>query len=369
MTNKKSWSERVNDRLRESPGEIFSRGKWRFWFALVFGLSLGSAIVTALIYAGSAGTLAIGMGVLVLWTLVGTLHYSDSDDPRLARGVSLLDSVALIFVVAHFCFVMWAYTHLLTLRVAEADYRAHVEAFNVKAEKIQADNVAIARSAERVATETTKAERERRRTAYHQRKAAEAGARIGGGPAGARPLSPALSTAPVELERPQAPGESSAAFLARWDAWIRIANFGELILAAVTLIYIRNRSAAYNSKNAPRALPGARVGAVATVPALRQGGKGIATAVATGGESDLERLRAHLKTISFYLPGRWFKVDPLEAGDGLWVRLCERRQGREVTIAKVKWNNKVFADLDRADFQTRLRQRLIDAGFPIGGRE
>lgn len=92
----------------------------------------------------------------------------------------------------------------------------------------------------------------------------------------------------------------------------------------------------------------------------------VATAAAP---SDIDRLRAYLKAIAFYHPGRWFKADPLESGDGLWVRFCERRRGREVTIAKVKWNNKVFAELDRVDFQTRLRQRLIDAGFPIGGEQ
>lgn len=372
MNNKKSWSERINERLRESPGEIFSRGKWRFWFPLVVGLTLLNGLLTAWIFGGDDAQVWIGVvvatvGALLCWLAVGNLHYSDSEDSRLARGVSLLDSATLVFVIAHFCFLLWAQGHLITLRATEVDYGAKAEAFNVKAEKIQADNVAIARSAERVAAETTKAERLRNDTAYQQRRAAEAGARIRSAPGAG--LSPALSTAPIELERPKAPAESSAAFLSQWDRWIRLANFGELILAAVTLIYIRNRSAAYNAKNAPTVNLGAKLGLSASVAALRQVDARTATPVATGVESDLDQLRGHLKAIAFYHPGRWFKVDPLEAGDGVWVRMSEREEGREKTIAKVKWNNQVFIDLNRPDFQSRLQRRLIAAGFPIGDSE
>jgi hypothetical protein len=57
-----------------------------------------------------------------------------------------------------------------------------------------------------------------------------------------------LSTSPVELAKPpEAPKDSAAGFLTRWDSWILLANFGELVPAAITLIFIRNRSAMTNT--------------------------------------------------------------------------------------------------------------------------
>jgi hypothetical protein len=369
--DKKTFSERINERLREPSGEIFKRGKWRFWFPLVVGLTMLNGILTAWIVGGAGlqtyiGIIVATMGALLCWLSVGNLHYSDSEDLALARGVSLLDSITLVFVIAHFCFLLWAQGHLITLRAAEANYGAKAEAFNVKAERISEDNAKIAASAERVASETTKTERLRLRTAYQQRKAAEAGARISTGRAGPQSLAPSLSTAPIELEKPKAPlMESSAAFLARWDGWIRLANFGELILAAVTLIYIRNRSAAFNAKNAPRVSYGVAMGIPAAVAGLRRNSAKKATLVATAGKSELDALREHLKVISSYLPGRWFKADPIAGG--VLIRLCERREGREATIKQTRQSNRIFAALGRSDFQERLRAELVACGFPIGG--
>src|SRR5499426_529174 len=115
------------------------------------------------------------IGALLGWLAVAFLHYSDSTDRRLARGVSLLDSITLVCVLAHFTFLLWTFGHLRTLQSAEAEYKAAALAYNERAEKISTDNAKIAASAERIATETTRAEKLRNDTAYQQRKAAEAG--------------------------------------------------------------------------------------------------------------------------------------------------------------------------------------------------
>lgn len=91
----------------------------------------------------------------------------------------------------------------------------------------------------------------------------------------------------------------------------------------------------------------------------------VATSVADSRVASLKALREHLRAIAFYHPGRWFKADLID--HGVWIRLIERRAGREETVAKVRWSDRVFDDLDRPDFRERLTQRLIDAGFPIGG--
>jgi len=369
--NKPSISERINARLREPEGEIFKAGKWRFWFALAFGLSLGSAILTAMIFAWSAGSLTVVAGVLVLWTLVGTLHYSDSEDSQLARGVSLLDSVALCFVVGHFCFAMWAYGHLLTLRGAEVKYEAAALAYNEKAEKIQADNVKIAASGEKIAEASVKRAKLENDTAYQTRKAVEAGGlRVRGARSQGGGQFPALSTAPIELEKPKALEESSAGFLSKWDAWIRAANFGELILAAITLIYIRNRSAAFNAKNAPTVNYGAGIGISATVAPLRRPDTKTATAVATvaeGHDSALKALRDHLRVIAFRIPRHWFKVDLIPGG--VTIRLCRREEGRELTVKQTRQSSKILSAVNRPDFRERLTRELIACNFPIEGGE
>lgn len=369
---KRSISEKINARFSEPDDGIFKDGKWRWWFALVFGLSLGSAIVTALIFSGSFGALAVGMGLLILWTLVGTLVYSDSRDVRLARGVSILDSVALCFVVAHFCFAMWVYGHMLTLQSADAKYEAQVVDHNARAERIQAGDLKKTELEVAIAKERTKAAKIENDTAYQTRKAAERGAvlRVGG----ARNQSdggqlPALPVMPIEIQKPVAPAESAAAFLSRWDTWIRWANFGELILAAVTLIYIRNRSAKINALGA--ALPVATVSQrqIAAIPALRQGDSKRATPVATQAqdwrELAVKALREHLGEIAYYLPERWFKADLRPAG-GVWIRLYERREGREEIVAKTKQSDKLLRAIDRPDFRERLIAELKYQKFPIG---
>ena len=77
----------------------------------------------------------------------------------------------------------------------------------------------------------------------------------------------------------------------------------------------------------------------------------------------MSALRHHLRVIAFHYPNRWFKSDLIDGG--VWIRMCERRAGREVTIAKTKQSDKLFAAINRPDFRARLVDELIHQGFPI----
>jgi hypothetical protein len=375
-TKKPTISERINARLREPDDAVFEDGKWRFWFVLVFGLSLGSAIGTAYIFPGAVGSLTLSMMVLLVWIFIGALHYSGSKDPRLARVVSALDSAALVFVIAHFCFVMGVLGHLLTVRGVESKYDREMEVYNAKAADVSKDNVEIAKSNEKVSADNLKAERLRNDAAYQLRRASEAsGGRVsvGSQAASGAGVSPSLSTNAVQLKEPDKPKESSVAFLQGWEWWIRAANFGELILAAITLIYIRNRSAKFNAQGVSEPVLPVATGVAkhpALQPALRAPDAKKATSVATGERSDwrkaaAETLREHLSVIAFQHPGRWFKVDLIEP-EGVWIRFCGRVLGREKTLKKTKQSDKLLRAVDRSDFRARLIDELIHQGFPIG---
>jgi len=417
MKERLKFGQRFHNWLDEPEGRIFAYGKWRFWFPMLLIFSVLNPVLTASIFGsagklqGYIGAIMLSVGALLAWLCVGTLHYSDSRDGRLARGVSILDSVTLCFVIGHFCFLLWAQGHLLTLQSQEAKYEASVITYNEGAERISSDNV-------RIAEAVSKAERLRNDTAYQLRRAAETGnlkrARAG---RGILDQSSSLSTSPIELAKPEKPEESSAAFLTRWDAWIRAANFGELILAAVTLIYIRNRSAKFNHSasvkdnahrvqmteagaSAYRVLPGGERETIESTnshdeagkileqdddfpseldasereaqpnPAFRyqrQANTKIATTVATSATDErlpaLSALRHHLRVIAFHYPNRWFKCDLIDGG--VWIRMCERRAGREITIAKTKQSNKLLAAINRPDFRARLVDEMIHQGFPI----
>jgi len=208
---RRTLGQRIHGWLAEPPGEQFVAGKWRFWLVAVVGLSVLDATLTALIFKNDTqenytGAIMLSVGALLAWLAIGCLHYSDSTDRRLARGVSALDSITLLFVVGHFCGLLWVYGHLKTLQSAEAKYEAAATKYNAEAKQVSTDNLKIAASAERIAQETTKAERLRNDSAYQLRKAAEAGARPPGRRSAPAPgVGPALSTAPVELEKPSKP--------------------------------------------------------------------------------------------------------------------------------------------------------------------
>src|SRR5215475_14645428 len=151
------FGRRVNAWLAEPKGEQFRDNKWRFWFVALIGFSIVNAALTALVFdAGGVlqtymGTVLVGVGALLAWLGVGALHYSDSTDAHLSRGVSVLDSITLLFVVAHFSFLMWVYGHLSTLKSAEAEYRIAVERHDAEARGVQAANEKIAEALARVA--------------------------------------------------------------------------------------------------------------------------------------------------------------------------------------------------------------------------
>ena len=140
-TSKRGFGHRVNAWLDEPYGETFKHGKWRFWFPALVGFSILNALLTAVVF-GSGGNLQtylgaviLSVGALLAWLGIGALHYSDSHDRQLARGVSALDSVTLIFVIAHFCFLLWVYGHVSTLKSAEAEYNESAEKYNAKVEQ------------------------------------------------------------------------------------------------------------------------------------------------------------------------------------------------------------------------------------------
>lgn len=98
---------------------------------------------------------------------------------------------------------------------------------------------------------------------------------------------------------------------------------------------------------------------------LSQKTQHVATHAATDWrKSAAEALREHLSVIASYHPGRFFRADLRDAG-GIWIRLFERREGREVEIAKTKQSDKLLAAVSRSDFRERLIEELIHQGFPI----
>src|SRR5262249_42006239 len=123
-SQKRRFSHRVNAWLAEPAGETFRDGKWRFWLVALIAFSILNAVLTALVFdAGGVlqshmGNVVVGVGALLCWLGLGAIHYSDSDDSRLARGVSALDSITLLFAAGHLCFLLWAYGHVSTLKAA-----------------------------------------------------------------------------------------------------------------------------------------------------------------------------------------------------------------------------------------------------------
>jgi len=244
---KRTFGRRINEWLHESPGEIFRQGKWRFWFPTLIGLTALNAVMTAVIFGQDGaqkyiGSIVVLAGAVLCWLALGLLHYSDSDDRLLAIGVAALDSLTLLFVAAHFSFLLWCQGHLWTLRAAETKYGQDLAAYNSQIAPISSDNARITAAAERIAEIEKQTERLRNDMAYWSRRNG-----VKSAPSG---LKVELSTTKVELPAPpKAPEESSAAFLAKWDHLIRLAGFGELALSIVTLIFVRTRTATTNARS------------------------------------------------------------------------------------------------------------------------
>lgn len=377
---KRSFGRRVNQWLDEAPGETFKDGKWKFWFVMLIGFSLLNAALTAMVFGSGGqlqtyiGAVMLSVGVLLAWLGIGALHYSDSSDARMARVVSGLDSVTLVFVIAHFSFLLWIQGHIWTLQAREADYKVSAVAYNERAERVSTDNAKIAEAARQIAADDAKRAKIENDTAYQQRRAAEKGARINTQQRAS--IAANLSTSPIELERPDKPKESSADFLMKWDWWIRLANFGELALAAATFIYIRNRSAKFNAARQQRDVAeefpeeiDVSVRGSAKEPRLTRtqksdsGRQSPISGDSAARKEALKKLREHLKQIAFYHPGLWFKADLIRGG--VTIRLFKKDHGHEIMVAQTDQSDKLLAAVERPDFRARLLDELVYQGFPL----
>jgi hypothetical protein len=385
---RRTIAQRVNDYLAEPPGEQFVNGKWKFWFIAVAFLSVINAVLTWLIFRDDgenySGPIMLSVGALVAWLCVGALHYSDSSDRKLARGVSAVDSIALLFVVCHFSGLLWIYGHHRTLRSAEARYEQQAEKFNVEAHQIQDANVKIAEAAQAIATENRKRARLENDSIYQARRIIEAGGKVPSSRSASAPgvTAPGLGTSTVELERPTKPAESSAAFLTKWDWAIRLANCGELLLACLTLILIRNVSARSNSPRSPEAMNFDSLFSVAArspVPrpafstthvsskADDTNAQRKTTHVSSKNLAEgLKRLRETLKEISFYTPGQRYKADVRD--NCVWIRAMVSDYGVQRTASAAKAKLDILADamaMERNAFRERLEKFLRQNGFEI----
>jgi len=366
--NKRTFGRRINEWLHEGPGEVFRQGKWRFWFPTLIGLTALNAIMTAVIFGQDGaqkyiGSIVVLAGAVLCWLALGLLHYSDSSDRLLAIGVAALDSVTLLFVAAHFSFLLWCQGHLWTLRAAETRYSQDLAAYNAQISPISADNARITAAAERIAEIEKQTERLRNDTTYW--------ARRNGVKQTASGLKVELSTTKVELPPPpKAPPEASAEFLAKWDWWIRVAGFGELALSIVTLIFVRTRTATTNAR-----MPGATeefpdsLEVEKRSPAKRENftqKKGTAKDHGPSISEGLKRLREALRDISFRLHGFSFKARV--NGDAVWVLMVRANKGTQETISSAKATLEILSDamrMDRAAFRERLEKFLKQNGFEI----
>ena len=388
---RRTIAQRVNDYLVEPPGAQFVNGKWRFWFLAVAFLAVINSALTWLIFRDDSenysGPIMLSVGALVAWLCVGALHYSDSTDRKLARGVSAIDSFALIFVVVHFSGLLYVYGHHRTLRSAETKYEAQAAKFNEDANRVQDANVKIAEAAQAIARETTKAEKLRNDTAYQQRRAAEAGLRAARPSAKAEAalaVRPALATSAVELERPVKPAESSAAFLTKWDWLIRAANCAELLLACLTLILIRNVSAKSNAPTTtqPQELPSVFTQAYRS-PVARPAFTKTTTQSDTVSRQSVERkettqddtarlreglkvLRETLRDIAFYTPGTHYKCDLKP--DCVWIRQMTSDAGIQRTGHGAKARHSILRSalkMDAETFRYHVEAWLRENGFQV----
>ena len=377
MSPKRTIAERVNAYLAEGPDAQFVNNKWKFWFIAVAFLSVINAGLTWLIFRDDSenysGPVMLSVGALVAWLCVCALHYSDSSNRQLARGVSAVDSAALLFVVIHFAGLLYIYGHHRALRSAEARYEAAAEKFNAEAKQVSGDNVKIAEAAQAIAKEQTKAEKLRNDTAYQQRKAAEAGRGIS--LPRSRPAQvpqTALATSAVELERPTKPEESSTRFLTRWDWAVRAANCAELLLAVLTLILIRNVSAKTNSA-VDISLPMGNFFSTGvyrsplSTPALKQPTQKETTKNHGSFEPrGLKELREALRDISFRLHGLSFKS--AIRGDAVWIYLMKANHGTQEAVASAKSKLSILDDalkMERNAFRERLENFLRQNGFEL----
>ena len=384
MTNTKqrrSFGRRINAWLDEPDGEQFTDGKWRFWLPAVLGFSILNAVLTVMIFRETASAnyltpALLAASAIVGWIAIGCLHYSDAKRGRMARGVSALDSASLLFVIGHFCFLVYILGHAWILRGAEADYRAALKEYNANAQTFHAGNEKIAEALREASANQKEAARLEADRAYWERKSGKRSVEKSGG------ITANIELAKVELPPPpKAPEDSQAAFLTRWDAWVRITNFGELILAAVTLIFIRNwtakantqRAATYQPMNYQDNFPD-EIDADARSPHHqprfdREASHARNIASQESGEASQDGLKALQEicsAISFRTPSRWFAVDLRP--DHVRIRQRTRVDGREVTLKTARLTLEVLRDvltIAPDAFRVRLESFLKKRGFEL----
>jgi hypothetical protein len=363
---KQSFGERINNWLEEPSNEIFRHGKWRFWFPTLIGLTALNAVMTAVIFGSDGmqkyiGSIVVLAGAVLCWLALGLLHYSDSNDRLLAIGVAALDSITLLFVAAHFSFLLYCQGHLWTLRAAEDQHRTDMATYNNQWSPVRESNDRIAATVERIAGIEKETERLRNDTAYWSRRnkvqQSESGIKFD------------AKLTPVEVPSPpKAPAESSAAFLADWDWLIRVAGFGELALSIITLIFVRTRSAARNQRAMFMEFP-SEIETENRQSIRRENftqKKEPTKNHASFNSEGLTKLREALKDISFRLRGLSFKSQV--RGDAVWIYLVKARHGTQETVTSVKANLSLLDDalkLAPERFRERLESFLRQNGFEL----
>src|SRR5262245_8045932 len=365
------FGRRINAWLHESPGQIFREGKWKFWFPTLIGLTALNAVMTAVIFGQDGmqkyiGSIVVLAGAVLCWLALGLLHYSDSEDRLLAIGVACLDSLTLLFVAAHFSFLLWCQGHLWNLRAAESQYRQDMATYNAQWAPVKDSNERIAATVERVAEIEKQTERLRNDTAYWSRR--------NGVKQTASGLKFEAAVTPMEVPPPpKAPSEASAAFLAKWDWWIRVAGFGELALSIITLIFVRTRTATTNARRPPRVAVDEEFPDSLDVEKRSPAKRGKfspkkETSKNHGSFSleGLERLREVLCDISFRLHNHSFKS--AVRGDAVWIYLMKANHGTQEATHSAKAKLSILDDamrMERTVFRERLERFLRENNFEI----
>lgn len=371
---KQSFGERVNNWLDEPEGQTFRQGKWRFWFPALIGLTALNAVMTALIFGADGmqkyiGAIVVMAGAVLCWLALGLLHYSDSEDRKLAIGVAILDSITLLFVALHFSFLLWCQGHLWTLRGAEEKYKQDLATYNAQWIPVKDSNERITASVERIAQIEKETERLRNDTAYWSRRNKTQSSKSG--------IEFKAAVTPMEVPSPpKAPSESSAGFLSAWDWWIRVAGFGELGLSIITLIFVRTRSATRNriTEEFPDEIDEINIEERQTPkrPRLEKttthvSSKSTTTRLPQKNDTEgLNILRETLKLIAFEHPPMHFKTDIKD--DCVWIRSMTSDHGVQRTATAVKAKLSILDDavkLSREAFRGRLEKFLREHDFNV----
>jgi hypothetical protein len=275
------------------------------------------------------------------------------------------------------------YGHAGFLRAAESKYQRDLAEYNAQWKPVAESNDRIAQTAERIAEIEKQTERLRNDTAYWSRKNKVQPSKSG--------IKVELSTTKVEIPpAPKAPADSSVEYLARWDAYVRLAGFGELGLSIVTLIFVRTRTAARNRTAASETIEDdgdfpeeidiekrspLRRGELAKRPqnpATHVSPKIGDTdtdkkATQSNTEEGLKRLRETLSLIGFEHGPTHFKSD-IKPGGYLWIRQMKSEHGEKRQIAQTKAALSILDDvlmMAPADFKLRLEDFLRKRDFKL----